>query len=67
MYYGHITSFGMSGVWWREEEGKPSKESIGVWAMYPAQTKMSQSVSTHSNRAETAASGQQSGWNMYEL
>lgn len=66
VYCGHITSFGMAGVWWREEDGNPSKDSVGVWAMYPAQNK-SQSFSKGSTRAEIGESGQQSGWNMYEL
>ncbi len=67
-YFGHITSFGMAGVWWKYQEGvkEPTKEQVGVWAMYPVQKK-SAVVSRPTNRVETGESGQQSGWNMYEL
>ena len=67
-YFGHITSFGMAGMWWKLEEGvkEPSKEQAGAWAMYPVQKK-SAVVNRPINRATTGENGQQSGWNMYEL
>ncbi|DBA94203.1 hypothetical protein WJX77_011360 [Trebouxia sp. C0004] len=67
-YYGHVTSFGMAGVWFKMQEGvkEPIKEQVGVWAMYPAQRK-SAIVNRPASRAETGESGQSSGWNMYEL
>lgn len=67
-YYGHVTSFGMAGVWFKMQEGvkEPVKEQVGVWAMYPVQRK-SAIVNRPPNRAETGENGQSSGWNMYEL
>jgi len=67
-YYGHVTSFGMAGVWFKMQEGvkEPVKEQVGVWAMYPVQRK-SAIVNRPANRAETGENGQSSGWNMYEL
>ncbi len=67
-YHGHVTSFGMAGVWFKLQEGvkEPVKEQVGVWAMYPAQRK-SVAVNRPANRAETGENGQSSGWNMYEL
>lgn len=67
-YYGHVTSFGMAGVWFKLQEGvkEPVKEQVGVWAMYPVQRK-SAVVNRSANRGETGENGQSSGWNMYEL
>ena len=67
-YFGHVTSFGMAGVWRKMQEGvkEPAKEQVGVWAMYPVQKK-AVVVNRAASRADTGENGISSGWNMYEL
>lgn len=62
-YHGHVTAFGMSGVWSLDEP----QQQEGVWSMYPIHKNAQQSFTRSAGRAETGESGQSAGWDLYQL